>query len=134
MKHYIFEATGLDMQQRGKKRTEYKHEVLQSPAKAISSATCLLQSLLSAGWEDVRVAVEEVTATKHITTLTGNNMTPDQKRDALAVACLNTRGYDCNFESCPVCGVCTQFADTSDETACELYAEAVRRGAIKEEQ
>lgn len=62
-------------------------------------------------------------------------MTPDQKRDALAVACLNTPGSDCdNGKSCPICGVCTQFADTSDEMACELYSEAVRRGAIKEEQ
>lgn len=62
-------------------------------------------------------------------------MTPDQKRDALAVACLNTPGYDCgNFENCPVCGVCESFAYITDEMACELYAEAVRRGAIKEEQ
>ena len=62
-------------------------------------------------------------------------MTPEQKRDALAATCASIPHYVCNkAESCPLCGVCTYFADTSDETACELYDEAVRRGAIKEEQ
>ena len=62
-------------------------------------------------------------------------MTPKQKRTALADACARIPVSACsNAESCPLCGVCTYFADTSDETACDLYAEAVRRGAIKEEQ
>ena len=69
MKHYIFKATGLDMQQRGKKRTEYRHEVIQSRDEAILSATCLLRSLLSAGWEDIWVEIREVTETILITTL-----------------------------------------------------------------
>lgn len=61
--------------------------------------------------------------------------TPKQKRAALAHACANIPDSVCsNAESCPICGVCTYFADTSDEAACELYAEAVKRGAIKEEQ
>ena len=62
-------------------------------------------------------------------------MTPDQKRDALVDACVNNTFPSCiHVEGCPMCGVCTYFAGTSDETACELYAEAVKRGAIKEEQ
>ena len=68
-KHYIFKATGIDMQQHGKKRTEYRHEVLQNRDEAWLSAIRLLRSILSAGWEDVRVAVEEVTETILITTL-----------------------------------------------------------------
>ena len=64
-----------------------------------------------------------------------NHYTPKQKRAALADACANIPHSVCsNAESCPMCGTCTYFADTSDEKACELYAEAVRRGAIKEEQ
>ena len=62
-------------------------------------------------------------------------MTPDQKRKALAHACAIIPDSVCeNAESCPMCGVCAYFADTTDEAACELYAEAVRRGTIKEEQ
>ena len=36
-KHYIFKATGIDMQQHGKKRTEYRHEVLQNRDEACLS-------------------------------------------------------------------------------------------------
>ena len=62
-------------------------------------------------------------------------MTPDQKRDALAHACANIPHSVCsNAESCPICGVCTYFADTADIVACYLYNEAVKRGVIKEEQ
>ena len=62
-------------------------------------------------------------------------MTTDQKRAALATACVRIPHSVCSeAESCPMCGVCTYFADTSDEMTCELYAEAVKRGAIKEEQ
>ena len=61
--------------------------------------------------------------------------TPKQKRDALRAACASIPHSVCSeAESCPMCGVCTYFADTSDETACELYSEAVKRGTIKEEQ
>lgn len=62
-------------------------------------------------------------------------MTPDQKRIALATACGRIPHSVCSeAESCPMCGVCTCFAGISDKEACDLYAEAVRRGAIKEEQ
>lgn len=65
-------------------------------------------------------------------------MTPDQKRYALAEACGKTPISVCNdnrdIDSCPMCGVCTYFGNISDEKACDLYAEAVKRGAIKEEQ
>lgn len=63
-------------------------------------------------------------------------MTPDQKRDALAVACLRFPVSVCkNDKRCPVYGgVCTYFGDISDKKACRLYAKAIKRGAIKEEQ
>ena len=61
--------------------------------------------------------------------------TPDQKREALAKACVSVPNSVCSkAESCPMCGVCDYFAGISDKEACELYAEAVKRGAIKEEQ
>lgn len=61
-------------------------------------------------------------------------MTPEQKRIALARACASIPFSVCSeAESCPICGACTYFFDTADETACYLYAEAVRRGAIKED-
>lgn len=69
MKHYIFKATGIDTSRHNKKRTEYRHEVLQSPDEAIFPATCLLRLLISAGWEDIQVEVREVTETILITTL-----------------------------------------------------------------
>lgn len=55
MNHYIFIATGNDTEQNGKERTEYRHEVLSDREEACLSATRLLRSLLSAGWEDIRV-------------------------------------------------------------------------------
>lgn len=62
-------------------------------------------------------------------------MTPEQKRIALAHACANIPDSVCsNAESCPICGVCTYFRNITDEIASVLYAEAVKRGAIKEEQ
>ena len=66
-------------------------------------------------------------------------MTPEQKRAALAKACSKTPISVCSddryIDSCPVCGgKCTYFGNISDRKACHLYAEAVRRGAIKEEQ
>lgn len=65
-------------------------------------------------------------------------MTPEQKRIALAEACGKTPINVCNddryIDSCPMCGVCASFKYITDEMACELYAEAIRRGAIKEEQ
>ena len=70
-KHYIFKATGIDMQQHGKKRTEYKHEGLQSRDEACLSAIRLLRSLLSAGWEDIWVEIREVTETILIAPLKG---------------------------------------------------------------
>lgn len=38
-------------------------------SKTVTKRVYLLRSILSAGWEDVRVAVEEVTETILITTL-----------------------------------------------------------------
>ncbi|MBQ5687864.1 MAG: hypothetical protein IIV23_09175 [Ruminococcus sp.] len=61
-------------------------------------------------------------------------MTPKQKKTALAGACSKLYLPCSHDEDCPICGVCTAFAHIADETACELYAEAVKRGAIKEEQ
>ena len=61
-------------------------------------------------------------------------MTPKQKKTALAGACAIMSLTCIRDEDCPICGVCTAFAHIADETACELYAEAVKRGAIKEEQ
>ena len=69
MNHYIFIATGNDTEQNGKERTEYRHEVLSDREEACLSATRLVRSLLSAGWEDIRVEVEEVTETILITIL-----------------------------------------------------------------
>lgn len=61
-------------------------------------------------------------------------MTPKQKKEALATACGTIPHSVCSkAESCPMCGVCTYFAGISDKEACELYAEAVKRGAIKED-
>ena len=141
-KHYIFKATGVDTSRHNKKRTEFRHGVCSSIEEAELCAAYYRGICFEAGWDKVKVDVFTVTEMKHVATIKGGikYMTPDQKRDALAVACLNTPGSECNAavfngdESCPVCGVCTYFADTSDETACELYAEAVKRGAIKEEQ
>ena len=62
-KHYIFKATGLDMQQRGKKRTEYRHEVLSDREEAFRSAARLWRSLISAGWNNVDIEIKEVTET-----------------------------------------------------------------------
>lgn len=62
-------------------------------------------------------------------------MTPEQKRIALVYTCIYDTFPSCiHVEGCPMCGVCTGFAHITDETACELYAEAVKRGAIKDEQ
>ncbi len=60
-------------------------------------------------------------------------MTPEQKKKALAGACSNLNLSCIGGEDCPICGVCAGFMHITDEMACELYAEAVRRGAIKEE-
>jgi hypothetical protein len=61
-------------------------------------------------------------------------MTPEQKRIALVNACIYNTFPSClQVEGCPMCGVCTSFAYIPDKTACELYAEAVKRGTIKEE-
>ena len=67
--HYIFKATGIDMQQHGKERTEYKHERLNDEGEARFSAICLWQALLSAGWSNVKVEIREVTNTKHVATI-----------------------------------------------------------------
>ena len=61
-------------------------------------------------------------------------MTPEQKKISLTGACVITFPSCINVKGCPICGVCASFANITDETACELYAEAVKRGAIKEEQ
>ena len=63
MKHYIFKATGVDMQQHGKKRTEYRHEVLSDREEAFRSAARLWRSLISAGWNNVDIEIKEVTET-----------------------------------------------------------------------
>lgn len=61
-------------------------------------------------------------------------MTPEQKRIALAEACASIPHSVCSkAETCPICGVCTYFAGITDEIASVLYAEAVKRGAIKED-
>lgn len=61
-------------------------------------------------------------------------MTPKQKKEALATACGSIPHSVCSkAETCPICGVCTYFAGITDEIASVLYAEAVKRGAIKED-
>lgn len=60
-------------------------------------------------------------------------MTPEQKKTALADACTNAFPSCILVKGCPICGVCAGFAHITDEMACDLYAEAVRRGAIKED-
>lgn len=60
-------------------------------------------------------------------------MTPEQKKTALASACAKLSLSCIRDEDCPICGVCASFASINSEKACELYAEAVKRGAIKEE-
>lgn len=61
-------------------------------------------------------------------------MTPEQKRIALVYACIYDTYPSCiHVEGCPICGVCTYFAGITDEIASVLYAEAVKRGTIKED-
>lgn len=60
-------------------------------------------------------------------------MSPEQKKTALADACVNAFPSCTHVEGCPICGVCAGFMHITDEMACKLYAEAVKRGAIKEE-
>lgn len=64
-------------------------------------------------------------------------MTPEQKKKALAHACVNAFPSCIRARGCPICGVCMglmHIMHITDEMACDLYAEAVKRGAIKEEQ
>lgn len=60
-------------------------------------------------------------------------MTPEQKKISLAGACANALLSCIHVEGCPICGVCASFANNTDEMACDLYAEAIKRGAIKED-
>ena len=64
-------------------------------------------------------------------------MTTEQKRAALAEACDKTPIDVCNddryIDSCPMCGFCADFSAVSDASILQLYAEAVKRGAIKED-
>lgn len=60
-------------------------------------------------------------------------MTPKQKKIALASACAKLSLSCIHDEDCPICGVCAGFMHINDEKACDLYAEAVKRGAIKED-
>ena len=64
-------------------------------------------------------------------------MTPEQKKFALAEACDKTPINVCNddryINSCPICGICADFSVLPNYAIDYLYAEAVKRGTIKEE-